>query len=220
MTQYIAYYRVSTERQGRSGLGLDAQRTAVALFEPVAEYTDIESGKNNDRPELAAALAQCKEEGATLVVAKLDRLSRDAAFLLTLRATSQKIMVADSPSMGPLEYGIKAVISEDERRNISLRTQAALKAARERGVKLGFAAPSRLQGQRMASEAGVRGNIERAERHAAKVRPIIRTIQAAGAITLRDIAGQLNELGVLTARGGRWHPSTVNSILARLEEAA
>jgi DNA invertase Pin-like site-specific DNA recombinase len=225
MTQFIAYYRVSTARQGRSGLGLEAQQAEIEAYvdgrgEIISQFTEIESGKVNSRPELAAALAQCKATGSTLIIAKLDRLARKVAFVANLMEAGVPFIVANQPNADPFRLHIEAAINEDEGRKISERTQAALRAARERGVKLGFAAPSRLQGQRMASEAGVRGNIERAERHAAKVRPIIRTIQAAGAITLRDIAGQLNELGVLTARGGRWHPSTVNSILARLEEAA
>jgi DNA invertase Pin-like site-specific DNA recombinase len=225
MTQFIAYYRVSTARQGRSGLGLEAQQAEIEAYvdgrgEIISQFTEIESGKVNSRPELAAALAQCKATGSTLIIAKLDRLARKVAFVANLMEAGVPFIVANQPNADPFRLHIEAAINEDEGRKISERTRAALKAARERGIKLGFAIASRRQNQPAASQAGVRGNIKRAERHAANVYPIIQAIQAGGAVTQRDIAVQLNERGVLTARGGRWHASTVGLILARLEEAA
>jgi len=225
MTKHIAYYRVSTARQGRSGLGLDAQRAAVASYQPVAEFTEIESGKKNDRPELVAALAQCKAEGATLVIAKLDRLARNARFLLGLIESGVGVIFCDLPhlpegAVGKFMLTQMAAVAELEAGLISERTKAALKAASKRGVKLGFAIPSRRKGQRAASEAGVEANQKKADASAEKFRLVIRDIQAGGATTLREIAGQLNDRNITTARNGRWHPSSVSSVLARLKEVA
>src|SRR3954447_16143600 len=139
----VAYYRVSTAAQGRSGLGLEAQRNAVARFcqgrscEVLGEYLEVESGKRNDRPELAKALHHAKVTGATLVVAKMDRLSRNAAFLLTLRDSGAKLVAADNPDVNDMTVGILAVVAEEERKAISARTTEALQAAKARGVRLG-----------------------------------------------------------------------------------
>ena len=141
--KFVAYYRVSTERQGRSGLGLDAQKAAVKEYLDggrwtlVKEFTEVESGKNNDRPQLAKALHLCKVTGARLVIAKLDRLSRNAAFLLTLRDSGTRFVAADLPDATELTVGILAVVAQDEAKRISERTKAALQEAKKRGVKLG-----------------------------------------------------------------------------------
>jgi DNA invertase Pin-like site-specific DNA recombinase len=224
MTTYIAYYRVSTARQGRSGLGLEAQQAEIEAYvdgrgEIISQFTEIESGKVNSRPELAAALAQCKATGSTLIIAKLDRLARKVAFVANLMEAGIPFIVANQPNADPFRLHIEAAINEDEGRKISERTRAALKAAKARGVKLGFAIAGRGQDQRVASQRGVRANIERADRHAANVIPIISAIQASGAVTQRDIAAELNKREVLTARGGRWHASTVGLIINRLEVA-
>jgi DNA invertase Pin-like site-specific DNA recombinase len=143
MTSYIAYYRVSTDKQGRSGLGLEAQQEAVAPYRDqiTHSFTEIESGSDNHRPQLAAAIAMCKSTGATLLIAKIDRLSRDAGFLLTLRSSGLAIMAADMPHVGTLEFGIRAVFAQHEREEISRRTKAALAAAKARGQKLGSPNP-------------------------------------------------------------------------------
>src|SRR6478752_175451 len=141
--KFVAYYRVSTARQGRSGLGLEAQRHAVAEYlnggrwKLVAEHIEIESGRKNERTELRAALSACRLHRATLVVAKLDRLSRDAAFLLTLRDSGVNFVAVDMPDANRLTVGIMAMIAEHEAEAISARTRAALAAAKRRGVRLG-----------------------------------------------------------------------------------
>src|SRR5271166_5347332 len=141
--RYIAYYRVSTERQGRSGLGLEAQQAAVRAWlndgpwKLLGEFTEVESGTNNERPELAKALNACQLKGATLVIAKLDRLSRDAYFLLGLEKAGVDFVAADMPSANRLTVGIMAMVAEEERRMISKRTKDALAAAKKRGTKLG-----------------------------------------------------------------------------------
>jgi DNA invertase Pin-like site-specific DNA recombinase len=183
----VAYYRVSTAAQGRSGLGLEAQRAAVSRFcqgrscEMLGEYVEVESGKLNDRPELAKALHHAKVTGATLVVAKMDRLSRNAAFLLTLRDSGAKLVAADNPDVNELTVGILAVIAEDERKRISERTSAALQAAKGMGVRLGNpngAAALKRAGQgNTAALAAIR---YRADRHASDIAPIISHLRAEG----------------------------------------
>src|SRR3982751_2868685 len=141
--RYVSYLRVSTDRQGRSGLGLDAQRKAVEDFlyggpwDLIAEFVEVESGKRDDRPKLAEALALCRLRNATLVIAKLDRLSRDAHFLLGLEKAGVDFVAADMPTANRLTVGIMAMVADEERRMISKRTKDALAAARARGVKLG-----------------------------------------------------------------------------------
>src|SRR5262245_21085937 len=142
--KFVAYLRVSTDRQGKSGLGLEAQREAVQRFIQARggvivarEYVEVESGKRNDRPKLAQALKQCRLTGATLVVAKLDRLSRNAAFLLTLRDSGVDFVAADLPEANTMTVGVMAIVAQHEREAISARTKAALAAARARGIKLG-----------------------------------------------------------------------------------
>ena len=158
---FIAYFRVSTERQGRSGLGLEAQRKAVADFlnggnwSLVAEFTEVESGKKNERPQLAAALAAARIHGATLVIAKIDRLSRNAHFLLGLKEGGVDFVAVDLPSANRLTVGIMALVAEQEREAISARTKAALEAAKARGTKLGnpngITTEAQLRGARKAA---------------------------------------------------------------------
>jgi DNA invertase Pin-like site-specific DNA recombinase len=221
---FIAYYRVSTERQGRSGLGLNAQRKAVADFlnggrwELLEEFVEVESGKRSDRLELAKALKACRARRATLVIAKLDRLARDAHFLLGLQKAGVDFVAADMPTANRLTVGIMALVAEEEARMISARTKAALAAAKARGAKLGFANPARLDRHEVSAK-GVAAVTAAADQHAANVLPIVRTIQAAGVVSLHGVADALNARGIHTARGGKWYAATVRNMLLRQEPA-
>ena len=214
MTKFVGYYRVSTERQGQSGLGLEAQQAAVKAYADsiIHSFTEIESGKHDDRPQLAAAIAMCKRTGAALLIAKIDRLSRQAAFLLTLRDSGVQIVAADMPHAGTLEFGIRAVVAQHEREEISRRTKAALAAAKARGVKLGCPTPER------GSAAGNAAIKARAGAFAQRLAPIIADIQRAGCHTLRDIAAALQARGITTPRGGAaWSPSQVRNLITTME---
>ena len=217
MGKYVAYYRVSTLRQGRSGLGLEAQQQAVREFligngaEIVAEFTEVESGSKSDRPELDRALAACRLRGATLVIAKLDRLSRDAAFLLNLQKANVRFVAADMPEANEMVVGIMAVVAQAERKMISDRTKAALAAAKRRGVKLGN--NNLTDGaRRLGSSASAQARGKRAAQRAADVAPTMRELMSTG-LSLRQVAASLNEMGVLAPRGGWWHASSVRNAL-------
>ena len=217
--QFVTYLRVSTERQGQSGLGLEAQRAAVAAYvlgrgEVVAEFVEVESGKRADRPELALALAEAKRIGAVLLIAKLDRLARNVAFIANLLESGADIAAADMPEANRFLLHVMAAVAEHEAQAISDRTRAALTAARARGVKLGWSMPDRVAEQRAASRKGAAKNTAKADQHAANVLPIIKQIEAGGA-SLRQIATALNDRGIKTARGGLWYAATVKNILAR-----
>jgi len=221
---FIAYYRVSTERQGRSGLGLDAQRKAVAdylnggAWTLLEEFVEVESGKRADRLELAKALKACRVRRATLVIAKLDRLARDAHFLLGLQKAGVDFVAADMPTANRLTVGIMALVAEEEARMISARTKAALAAAKARGAKLGLANPARIDRHEVSAK-GVAAVTASADQHAANVLPIVRTIQAAGVVSLHGVADALNVRGIHTARGGKWYAATVRNMLLRQERA-
>ena len=213
--KWVAYYRVSTDRQGDSGLGLDAQRKLVADYlnggswTLSAEFTEVESGKRSDRPQLTAALAMCKRLRAKLVVAKLDRLSRNVGFISALMDSGVEFVAADMPHANKMTLQVIAVFAEYERDLISERTRRALAQAKERGTVLG--GPKRLE----ASALGAAANKANAERFAANVIPIIREIQASGVTTLRGVAKALNARGVQSARGVPWSPVAVSNILKR-----
>lgn len=218
----VAYYRVSTARQGRSGLGLEAQAQAVEQYARSVQgrvldaFTEVESGKRDDRPELAKALHLAGVTGATLVIAKLDRLSRDAAFLLTLQKSGVRFVAADIPNADATTVGILAVIAQTEREAISKRTKAALQAAKARGVKLGN--PNGAEALRRAGKgnaAAVEAARAKAAEHAARVRPVLAELQAEGVESLAALAGALNSRGVLTLHGKQWHKSSVRNLLAR-----
>ena len=223
MCRVAAYYRVSTDKQGRSGLGLEAQREAVRSlcdardWEIVAEFKEVESGKRNDRPQLDAALDHASLTGSKLVVAKLDRLSRDAAFTLQLRNSGVDFTCADNPDVNRLTIGLLAVINEDERERISERTKAALAAAKARGMKLGNpngAAALRRAGKgNGASVATIKAN---ADSFAESLRGTVEDIQAGGVNSLAGMALELNARHMRTARGGKWHASSVKNLLQRL----
>jgi DNA invertase Pin-like site-specific DNA recombinase len=219
----VAYYRVSTREQGRSGVGLDAQRAAVTRFaeaegfEVIAEHVEIETGKGADalerRPQLAAALAEARRNGRAcpIAVAKLDRLSRDVHFISGLMAHKTPFLVAAlGPEVEPFLLHLYAALAEKERAVISQRTKAALAAAKARGQALGN--PRLSEARAIANAAHKAG----ADAHTAIVAPAIAEAQAAGAKSLRQIAAALNARGVATARGGRWEAQTVANVLKRV----
>jgi DNA invertase Pin-like site-specific DNA recombinase len=203
--RFVAYLRVSTQRQGASGLGLEAQRKAIADYlnggswQLVGEHVEVESGKRDDRPELAKALATCRVHGATLIIAKLDRLARNVAFISNLMQAGVEFVAVDFPQANRLTVHILAAVAEHEREMISARTKAALAASKVRGVRLGNPANLRDRPKGTARSAVVRQ--ERAERRAADIRPMIEAIQAGGATSLRAIAAELNRRGIPTPRG-------------------
>jgi DNA invertase Pin-like site-specific DNA recombinase len=204
-----------TSRQGQSGLGLDAQREAVESYlnggrwSLVAEFTEIESGKRNDRPELEKALAACKKLKARLVIAKLDRLSRNLAFIATLMDSGVEFVAVDNPHANKLMIHILAAAAQHERETISARTSAALRAAKARGKRLGN--PKLSEARRSAAVA----NKEKADHYSANVLPIIHEIQRSGVQSLRGVARALAARGIRTARGGTWTPVQVSAILER-----
>lgn len=216
MKQFVLYFRVSTRRQGDSGLGLDAQRRDIDLyldtyaevpFEVLGEFTDVKSGKDDDRPELWKAIELAEKTGATLLVAKLDRLSRRVSFISAIMERKRlDFVVACMPTAEKFSLHIYAALAEQEREFISLRTKQALAPLKGTG-KLG----------------GNRGNIDKAneaaravaDAHAAKVMDTIKPLREAGR-TLQQIADTLNRSGVTTSRGGKWYPTTVKNILARV----
>lgn len=219
----VSYLRVSTAAQGRSGLGLEAQRAAVEEFcrqrgvTLLTEHIEVESGSVAERPQLAAAVNHARLTGATLLIAKLDRLSRNAAFLLTLRDSGTDFVAVDMPDANSVTVGIMAVIAEEERRAISSRTKAALGAAKARGVKLGNpngAAALRRAGKGTVAALGaVRRNAQgRSEALAAT----LAEITAGGVASLSGLARGLNDRQIRTPRGGRWHATSVQRLLARL----
>lgn len=223
MCRVAAYYRVSTDAQGRSGLGLEAQRKAVRSlcdsrgWEIVSEFTEVESGKRNDRPQLLAALDHARLTGAKLVVAKLDRLSRDAAFTLQLRNSGVDFTCADNPDVNRLTIGLLAVINEDERERISERTRSALAAAKARGQRLGN--PNGAAALRRAAKgnnASVQAIKQGADEFAEGLRETVERIRSFGTHSLASLAVELNAAHIRTARGGQWHASSVRNLLVRL----
>jgi DNA invertase Pin-like site-specific DNA recombinase len=224
MPAAIAYYRVSTSRQGRSGLGLAAQREAVERFATSEGYSiasesiEIESGKGADaldrRPVLREALTTAKRHKAAIIVAKLDRLSRDVHFISGLMAHRVPFVVAElGPDVDPFVLHLYAALAEKERALISQRTKAALAAKKAAGVKLGNPRAAETIGLAHAARRAA------ADRFAANVLPVVREIQASGVTTLLGIAAALNARGVRTARNGAWHPTTVHNLLSRATRA-
>ena len=216
--KFVTYYRVSTQKQGRSGLGLEAQKAAVQAYlrehtgVELASFVEVESGKHADRPQLEAALQRCRQTRATLIVAKLDRLSRDAVFLLNLQASEVKFQALDLPEANTLTLGIMAALAQHEREVISKRTKAALAARRARGLPLGT--PRDMSAY--AADAAARGrevNTAKAKARAAEIAPQINVARAAGFTSLRAIAGYLNELEITTPRGKAWTATAVRNAM-------
>jgi len=218
--KFIAYYRVSTDRQGKSGLGLDAQREAVMNYlnggrwTVIGEFTEIESGNRNDRPELEKALVACKRQKAKLVIAKLDRLGRSLALIAALMESGVEFVAVDNPHANKLTIHILAAVAQHEREMISERTKAALAAAKKRGKLLGN--PDIVEVAKRG-RAALKAN---ARRFAANVRPIIEEIMRAGATSHNAIAAKLNERNVRTARGGVWTHVQVGAILHPFDASA
>jgi len=219
--KWISYLRVSTKRQGRSGLGLEAQRNSVDEYlnggnwALVKEFVEVESGKRSGRPMLAEALKTCRAYGAKLVIAKLDRLSRDAHFLLGLEKAGVDFVAVDMPNANRLTVGIMAMVAEDEGRRISARTKDALAAAKRRGKKLG--GDRGVVPTDKARELATATLKARAASRAADLAPIIEELRTAGAVTLSARAAGLNEKGIPTPRSGsRWSATQVGRLLAAL----
>ena len=204
--KFIVYYRVSTQRQGQSGLGIEAQKHACAHYDIVAEYTEVESGKKSNRPELAKALAHAKEIGATLLIAKLDRLSRNVHFITGLLEAGVPITCADMPEADRTFLQMAAVFAEWEGRRISKRTKAALAAAKRRGIKLGSPNPAKGGSVTGAQRASATAQV------APQAMPIINALRKAGQ-SLRAIASALNDAQIPTAMGGQWHASSVRNLI-------
>jgi len=223
--KFVSYLRVSTGKQGKSGLGLEAQRQAVAdhldggRWKLLAEFVEVESGKKDDRPQLKAALHRAKVTGATLVVAKLDRLSRNVAFLANLQESGVRFRCCDMPDASEFTVHILAAVAQHERKLISQRTKDAMAAARKRKDFKGYGNPN---GAASFLRAG-KGNAAAAEAVAAKadeyareIMPVIADIRDGGVSTLQGLADELNAREITTVRGGRWHPTTVRNILQRI----
>lgn len=218
MKQYVTYKRVSTAEQGRSGLGLEPQDRDMQLyletfsevpFEIVAEFVDVESGGNDDRPELTKAIALAKRTGAELLVAKLDRLSRDVAFIATLLKDKRlSLRVASMPHADKFQLHIYAALAEQERDFISRRTKAALAAAKAKGKVLGGLRDTTMKRNEVVKQD--------AQRRATELQGVLLPMRQAGK-SLREIAAELSRLGVKTARGGEWTAAQVSRHLSRLE---
>ena len=222
MDKVVTYLRVSTARQGTSGLGLAAQQQAVEQFAAsqsariVGSFKEVESGKKNCRPELEKALHLAKVTGATLVIAKLDRLSRNAAFLMNLAESGVQVVAADMPHANNLTMGIMALVAEQEAKAISNRTREALKQAKARGVLLGNpngAAALKRAGK--GNGAAVEAIQAKADARALDLKIVIASLKDEGIVSLGGIAKALNDGGMKTPRGGRWHKTSVSNLLAR-----
>ena len=217
MKQYVTYYRVSTIRQGTSGLGIEAQRTAVKSFLKcenciLKEYTETESGKDNNRPQLKAAIAYAKEKGATLVIAKLDRLSRNAGFIFTLKDSGVDFVCADMPDANTLTIGIFAVLAQHERETISQRTKAALQAKIAQGYQLGK--PENLTDQARSKGVEVRKANAKNSKENKQATHFILSEKERGK-SFREIVSALNDLGYRTRRGKEFGISSVHKLYKR-----
>jgi DNA invertase Pin-like site-specific DNA recombinase len=219
--KFVAYYRVSTAKQGRSGLGLEAQQEAVHSYlnggnwQLVAEVVEVESGKRNDRPKLAEALRLCRLHGATLIIAKLDRLARNVAFISNLMESGVEFTAVDFPQANRLTVHILAAVAEHEAKAISTRTKDALAAAKARGKRLGGDRGNLPAVAKEGAKASVAARIVKANNRASDLLPIIEELKASGAVSLRQIAAGLNARGIETARGGEWSATQVQRVMIR-----
>lgn len=218
--KFVSYFRVSTKKQGLSGLGLEAQQQAVrshlngGKWDMLGEFVEVETGKHSNRPKLLEALALCKKHKATLIIAKLDRLSRNVAFLANLMESKIEFVCCDNPHASKAMLHMMAVFAEMERDMISKRTKEALAASKARGKQLGLANPLRTD-RTAVSDKGVACRQVKAENFADNVRPIIDQIKASGVSTLQNIATALNARGIKSPRGGQWYPASVERLIKR-----
>jgi len=225
MEKVVLYYRVSTKSQGESGLGLEAQRVAVARYlkslpeqvKVIYEAKEVESGKCNDRPVLQESLRLCKTRGATLVISKLDRLSRDVGFLDTMLKSKIEFVCADMPQANQVMVGFMANIAQYERQIIGERTKAGLAVAKAKGKKLGN--PNGAEAFQGINGGTVAGAVHKknADEHAFDLRDDIAAAKEAGVTSYAGIARYFNEEEILTPRGKQWYPATVKNLLARLD---
>ena len=213
--KYVGYVRVSTKRQGKDGLGADAQREIIKQYvanntgELLGIFAEQESGKKTKRPELESAIMLAKKENATLVIAKLDRLARNVYYTAKLMNSGVDFVCCDMPHANKMTIYILAAVAEDERERISARTKAALAQKKKRGEPLG---------NKNITAMGIVGNAAKkryADKHAKNIMPVISELKSVGLNTLADIADGLNKRGIPTARGGKWHASTVSNIFKR-----
>ena len=208
---FVAYYRVSTAKQGQSGLGLEAQKSAVEQYlnggswKLAGEFVEVESGKRKNRPQLNAALALCKKQKATLIIAKLDRLARNLHFISGLMEARIEFLAVDNPTANRLTVQILAAVAEEEARAISARTKAALASAKARGVILG------AYGTRLGQE-----NALAARKTATDMQPILDQLRSEGISTVRGIADALNARKISTPQGRHWHPNSVQRMVKRM----
>ncbi|MPR06183.1 recombinase family protein [Microvirga tunisiensis] len=221
--KFVAYYRVSTEKQGRSGLGLEAQQEAVRTYmrggdwHLMDEVVEVESGKRNDRPRLAEALRLCRLHGAILIIAKLDRLARNVAFISGLMESGVEFTAVDFPQANRLTVHILAAVAEHEREMISRRTKDALAAAKARGKKLGGNRGKIHLVAKKGAAASALVRSTKAKRRAADIGPIVADIRASGATSLQQIAAALNGRHIKTSRGKDWTPTQVMRVLEKTE---
>jgi DNA invertase Pin-like site-specific DNA recombinase len=226
--KFIAYYRVSTARQGRSGLGLDAQKHAVQEYlnggrwRIVEEVTEIESGKRNDRPQLARALSLCRLHGAKLVIAKLDRLARNVAFISNLMESGVQFEAVDLPAANSLTIHILAAVAQAESLAISARTKVALAAARRRnpGINLGGDRGNLSSDFKLGTKASAKVRGAAARKRALDLRVTIENLRAEGHTTLQALASGIDAAGVTAPRGGPWSPAQVARVLKLIEETS
>jgi DNA invertase Pin-like site-specific DNA recombinase len=215
--KYIAYYRVSTQQQGVSGLGLEAQQASVTNYlnggkwQVLASFTEVESGRKSNRPQLAAALKMCKLTGAKLLIAKLDRLARNVAFIANLMESGVKFVAVDMPQANNMTIHILAAVAEGEAEMISSRTKAALQAAKARGVKLGGARGATITDA--TREASLKVRQETAAKRNEGILTTLLGLKAQGFETLNQLADELNRRGYTTARGKQWSHVQVMRIM-------
>lgn len=221
--KFVSYLRVSTDKQGRSGLGLEAQRDAVARYlnggnwKLIAEYVEVESGKRNSRPQLQAAISHAKATGAKLVIARLDRLARNLHFVSSLQERGVDFVAADMPDANRLTIHIIAAVAEAVGRTISENTKNALAAARARGVKLGNPNGARaLLGKQVGNREAVTRLKADAQQRADDLRGIVEGLRARGSYSVRTLAAELTAQGIPAPRGDTWHPTAVARLLMRL----